>query len=188
MDAFLPSTLIVALAEVGDKTQLLAIILATRFKRPLPICAGILAATIANHLLAAFVGAKAAGFFIGDWFNILIALSFVAMALWTLIPDKYEEEQEKPSRYGAFLTTLIVFFFVEMGDKTQIATVALGAQYQGVFWVTLGSTLGMMIANVPAVYFGQALIEKVPLEIVRRCAAALFFGLGVWFLYQALIL
>jgi Ca2+/H+ antiporter, TMEM165/GDT1 family len=186
MDAFLTSTTLVAFAEIGDKTQLLAIILATRFKRPAPIIFGILFATLANHALAAFVGERAAHFFSGQWFEIGIAISFVAMAAWTLIPDKADDEGEKPSKHGPFLTTLIVFFLVEMGDKTQLATIALGAQFSNVVSVTAGSTLGMMIANVPAVLFGNEIIKRVPLGIVRVCAAALFLVLGVWFLYQAL--
>lgn len=187
MDAFLTSTLLVAIAEIGDKTQLLAIILATRFKRPVPIILGILGATIANHALAAFVGERAASFFEGQWFQVLIAVSFIAMAAWTLIPDKVDDEGEKPSRFGPFLTTLIVFFFVEMGDKTQLATVALGARFGDIISVTAGSTLGMMIANVPAVLFGAALIKRVPMNLVRLCAASLFLVLGLWFLYQALM-
>jgi putative Ca2+/H+ antiporter (TMEM165/GDT1 family) len=184
LDAFLTSTAVVALAEIGDKTQLLAIVLATRFKRPLPIIFGILGATLANHFLAALVGHSAASILDGLWFRYAIAVSFIAMALWTLVPDKLDEEEAKPARFGAFLTTLIAFFLVEMGDKTQVATVALGAQFSNVFLVTLGTTTGMMIANVPAVFLGNELIKRVPLNVVRTLAALLFLAIGLWLLAQ----
>lgn len=184
MEALLTSTAVVALAEIGDKTQLLAIVLATRFKRPLPIIFGILAATLANHFFAALVGERASAFLDGQWFRYIIAASFILMAGWTLIPDKFDEDQQKPARFGAFLTTLIAFFFVEMGDKTQLATVALGAQFHSVLWVTAGTTLGMMLANVPAVFLGNELIKRVPLRVVRTVAALLFLAIGVWLLAQ----
>ncbi len=185
MEALLTSTAVVALAEIGDKTQLLAIVLATRFKRPVPIILGILAATLANHFLAALVGAQAASLLQGQWFRYLIATSFILMAAWTLIPDTFDEDEEaKPSKYGAFVSTLIAFFFVEMGDKTQIATIALGAQFHSVLAVMGGSTLGMMIANVPAVFLGNELIKRVPLGVVRTVAALLFLAIGVWLLVQ----
>jgi putative Ca2+/H+ antiporter (TMEM165/GDT1 family) len=184
LEALLTSTFVVALAEVGDKTQLLAIVLATRFKRPLPIIAGIFAATIANHFLAALLGSEAASFLNGTWFRYLVAGSFVAMAIWTLIPDKLDELEDKPPRFGAFFTTLIAFFLVEMGDKTQIATVALGARFNSVVSVTMGTTLGMMLANVPAVFLGNELIKRVPLKAIRRIAALLFLAIGLWLLAQ----
>ncbi|HEY0960691.1 MAG TPA: TMEM165/GDT1 family protein [Novosphingobium sp.] len=184
MEALLTSTAVVALAEIGDKTQLLAIVLATRFRKPLPIVLGILAATLANHALAAFAGERASAFLDGTWFRYAVAASFLLMAAWTLIPDKFEDEEQKPPRFGAFLTTLVAFFFVEMGDKTQIATVALGAQFQSVLWVTAGTTLGMMIANVPAVFLGNELIRRVPLNLVRTLAALLFLAIGLWLLAQ----
>ncbi len=184
MEAFLTSTAVVALAEIGDKTQLLAIVLATRFKRPLPIILGILAATLGNHVLAALVGGMAANILDGQWFRYAVAISFILMAGWTLIPDKFEEEGQPAGRFGAFLTTLIAFFLVEMGDKTQIATVALGAQFQAVGWVTMGTTLGMMLANVPAVFLGNELIKRVPLKTVRIIAALLFLAIGIWLLAQ----
>lgn len=184
MEALFTSTLVVALAEIGDKTQLLAILLATRFKRPLPIVAGILAATLANHFLAALLGSQVASVLDGQWFRIAVALSFVAMAAWTLVPDKIDDLEDKPARFGAFATTLVAFFLVEMGDKTQIATVALGARFHDVLAVTAGTTLGMMIANVPAVYLGQELIKRVPLKTVRIVAASLFLLLGLWLLAQ----
>ncbi|MFA7594960.1 MAG: TMEM165/GDT1 family protein [Novosphingobium sp.] len=184
MEAFLTSTAVVALAEIGDKTQLLAIVLATRFKRPLPIILGILAATLGNHFLAALVGETVANILDGQWFRYGIAISFILMAGWTLIPDKFEDEEQAVGRFGAFLTTLIAFFLVEMGDKTQIATVALGAQFQAVGWVTMGTTLGMMLANVPAVFLGNELIKRVPLKTVRIIAALLFLAIGIWLLAQ----
>lgn len=184
MDALLTSTAVVALAEIGDKTQLLAIVLATRFSKPLAIIAGILAATLANHFLAALVGSQVASILEGDWFRYLIAFSFIAMAAWTLIPDKLDDDEQKPSRFGAFVTTLIAFFLVEMGDKTQVATVALGARFHDVIMVTLGTTLGMMLANVPAVLFGNSVLKVVPLSVVRYTAAGLFLILGLWVLAQ----
>lgn len=184
MEAFLTSTAIVALAEIGDKTQLLAIVLATRFKRPWPVIAGIFAATIANHFLAALVGSEVASILDGQWFRYLIAASFIAMAIWTLIPDKLDEVKDKPARFGAFVTTTIAFFLVEMGDKTQIATVALGARFHDVVPVTMGTTIGMMIANVPAVFLGNELIKRVPMHIVRYAAALLFLVIGLWLLVQ----
>jgi Ca2+/H+ antiporter, TMEM165/GDT1 family len=184
MEALFTSTLVVALAEIGDKTQLLAILLAVQFRRPVAIIAGIFVATIANHFLAALVGSQAAAFLQGDWFRYLIAVSFILMAAWTLVPDKLDEDERPRLRDGAFLTTLVAFFLVEMGDKTQIATIALGAQFEHVVLVTLGTTLGMMIANVPAVYFGEAVIRRVPLTIVRRIAALLFLVIGLWLLAE----
>lgn len=184
MEALLTSTAVVALAEIGDKTQLLAILLATRFKRPWPVIAGILVATLANHFLAALVGEQVASILDGIWFRYLIAASFVAMAIWTLIPDKIDDLEDKPARFGAFVTTAIAFFLVEMGDKTQIATIALGARFHEVVPVMLGTTLGMMIANVPAVFLGQELIKRVPLSVVRTIAALLFLVIGLWLLAQ----
>ena len=184
MEALLTSTAVVALAEIGDKTQLLAIVLATRFKRPLPIILGILVATLANHFLAALIGEQAAAFLDGQWFRYLIAVSFIAMAAWTLIPDTFDDENPRPARFGAFVTTLIAFFLVEMGDKTQIATIALGAQFKSALLVTAGTTLGMMAANVPAVLLGNELIKRVPLATVRIAAALLFLAIGLWLLAQ----
>lgn len=182
LDAILTSTTIVALAEIGDKTQLLAILLATRFRRPMPVIAGIFVATIANHALAALLGAQVATLLDGLWFRYAVALAFIAMALWTLVPDAIDDLDQKPARFGAFVTTMIAFFLVEMGDKTQIATIALGARYHEVASVALGTTIGMMIANVPAVLLGQQLINRVPLRLVRRIAAALFLAIGLWLL------
>lgn len=184
MEALLTSTAVVALAEIGDKTQLLAIVLATRFKKPLPIIAGIFGATIANHFLAALVGSQVASILDGQWFHYAIAISFIAMAAWTLIPDKLDDEEHKPARFGAFVTTLIAFFLVEMGDKTQVATIALGARFHDVIAVTTGTTLGMMLANVPAVFLGHEVLKYVPMNVVRMIAAGLFLVIGLWVLAQ----
>jgi Ca2+/H+ antiporter, TMEM165/GDT1 family len=182
MEAMLTSTALVALAEMGDKTQLLAMLLATRFKKPMPIIGGIFVATIVNHFLAALVGHEAAGLLQSPWFRYAVAISFIVMAAWTLIPDKFDENEplKAPGKAGVFVTTLIAFFLVEMGDKTQVATVALGARFQNIYAVTAGTTLGMMIANVPAVLFGGALAKKVPMKALQIGAALLFLGLGLW--------
>ncbi|WP_421839888.1 TMEM165/GDT1 family protein [Novosphingobium sp.] len=183
LEALFTSTAIVALAEIGDKTQLLAIVLAARFKRPLPIIAGILVATLANHFLAAMAGSLAAGWFDGRAFRYAVAVGFLAMAAWTLVPDKFDDDEAPAvSRGGAFLTTLVAFFLVEMGDKTQIATIALGARFHDALAVTAGTTLGMMLANVPAVLLGGELVKRVPLGVVRTVAALLFALLGLWLL------
>ncbi|MDF8332814.1 TMEM165/GDT1 family protein [Novosphingobium cyanobacteriorum] len=185
MEAITTSTAIVALAEIGDKTQLLAIVLATRFRKPLPIVLGILFATLANHFLAALLGATAAQFLDGTWFRYAVAAGFLAMGLWTLVPDKLDDDgDDKPARFGAFLTTLVAFFIVEMGDKTQVATIALGARFHDALAVTIGTTLGMMLANVPAVFLGEELVKRVPLKVVRWVAAGLFLAIGAWLLLQ----
>ena len=188
MEAFLVSTGLVALAEMGDKTQLLAMLLATRFRKPVPIMLGILAATLANHFLAALLGHSIAGVLTQDWFRYAVAASFIAMAGWTLIPDTFDENEplKAPTKAGVFVTTLIAFFLVEMGDKTQVATVALGARFENLFAVTAGTTLGMMIANVPAVLFGEALARKVPMRALQIGAALLFLVLGLWQLASTL--
>jgi len=181
LEAFFASTAVVALAEIGDKTMLLAIVLAARLRAPWAILAGILVATLANHALAALVGSQVAGLLDAPWFRITVALGFIAMAAWTLIPDKFDDgEDSVRARGGAFLTTLVAFFLVEMGDKTQIATIALGAQYHSVLVVTAGTTLGMMLANAPAVFLGEKLVQKVSLKLTRTVAALLFLVLGLW--------
>jgi putative Ca2+/H+ antiporter (TMEM165/GDT1 family) len=185
MEALLTSTGLVALAEIGDKTQLLAIVLATRFRKPWPIVLGILGATLANHALAATAGQLAAGFFAGQWFRIAIAASFVAMGLWTLVPDKLDDDEQPRAHGGVFLTTLVAFFLVEMGDKTQLATVALAAQFHAIVLVVLGTTVGMMIANAPVVFAGDALMRRVPLRWIRIVAALSFAALGVYALLAA---
>jgi len=181
LEAFFASTAVVALAEIGDKTMLLAIVLAARLRAPWAILAGILVATLANHALAALVGSQVAGLLDAPWFRITVALGFIAMAAWTLIPDKFDDDEDAvTNRGGAFLTTLVAFFLVEMGDKTQIATIALGAQYHSVLVVTAGTTLGMMLANAPAVFLGEKLVQKVSLKLTRTIAALLFLVLGLW--------
>ena len=181
IEAFLASTAVVALAEIGDKTMLLAIVLAARLRAPWQILAGIFAATIANHAMAAFVGTEVAGLLEAPWFRVAVALGFIAMAAWTLVPDKLDDdENDVRQRGGAFLTTLVSFFLVEMGDKTQIATIGLAAHYQSVAVVTAGTTLGMMLANGPAVFLGEALVQRVSLKATRIVAALLFFVLGAW--------
>ena len=184
MEALFTSIAVVALAEIGDKTQLLAILLATRFRKPMPIVAGIFAATIANHLIAAFIGQQVSAALSSDWFRYAVAASFIAMAIWTLIPDKIDDLEDKPARFGAFLTTLVSFFLVEMGDKTQIATVALAARFDNVLTVAAGTTIGMMLANVPAVFLGHEIIARVPLKLVRLIAAGLFLVIGILLLAE----
>jgi putative Ca2+/H+ antiporter (TMEM165/GDT1 family) len=179
MEAFLTSAGLVAIAEIGDKTQLLAIILATRFAKPVPIILGILVATLVNHALAAWVGAEVARWVGPEIMRWVLGLLFLAMAAWCLIPDKMEGGPKATSHAGAFLTTTVAFFLVEIGDKTQIATVALAARFHDLVTVTAGTTVGMMIANVPAVLFGDAISRRVSLKIVRACAAAAFAVLGL---------
>jgi Ca2+/H+ antiporter, TMEM165/GDT1 family len=181
LQAFLSSTAVVALAEIGDKTMLLAIVLAARLRAPWAILAGIFAATIANHALAALVGSQVAGLLQAEWFRIAVALGFVAMAAWTLVPDKLDDDENTVrSAGGAFLTTLVSFFLVEMGDKTQIATIALAAHYQSVLVVAAGTTLGMMLANGPAVFLGEAIERRISMKLTRTLAAMLFLVLGLW--------
>lgn len=183
MEALLTSTLVVAVAEIGDKTQLLAMVLAARFRKPLPIVAGILLATLANHFLAALAGYHVAGLLDGPWFRYAVAASFLAMAAWTLVPDKLDDgEGHGLSGAGAFMTTLVAFFLVEIGDKTQIATIALAARFEAVAMVTAGTTIGMMLANAPVVYLGDRLISRLPMGVVRIGAALLFAALGLWVL------
>ena len=179
MEAFLVSTGIVALAEIGDKTQLLAFILAAKFRKPLPIVAGILAATIANHGFAGALGAWTTALVGPETLRWVLGVSFIAMAVWTLIPDQFDEDDATLSRCGVFGTTLLAFFLAEMGDKTQIATIALAAQYHTFFAVVAGTTLGMMIANVPAVLLGERIAKRMPVRLVHGCAAAIFAVLGV---------
>ena len=179
MEALLVSTGIVALAEIGDKTQLLAFILAAKFRKPVPIILGILAATLANHSFAGAVGNWVTSMLDAQTLRWILGVSFIGMAIWTLIPDKFDEEDAKLARFGVFGTTLIAFFLAEMGDKTQVATVALAAQYQAFFTVVAGTTLGMMIANVPAVLLGDRIAHRMPVRLVHGIAAAIFAVLGV---------
>ena len=179
MEAFLLSTGIVALAEIGDKTQLLAFILAAKFRKPVPIVLGILVATLANHGLAAFLGTWLTSLIAPHMLQWLLGLSFIAMAGWILVPDKFDEEDAKLAHFGIFGTTFVAFFLAEMGDKTQIATVALAAQYHAWLPVVAGTTLGMLLANVPAVLLGERIAHRMPVKLVHRIAAALFALLGI---------
>lgn len=178
MEAFLVSTGIVALAEIGDKTQLLALLLAAKFRRPWPIVAGILAATLANHALAGALGAWITTLLGPQALRWVLGLSFLAMAVWIVIPDKIDGEAV-PTRHGVFITTLVAFFLAEMGDKTQIATVALAARFDSLVWVIIGTTLGLMLANVPAVFLGDGIARRMPTRLVHAAAAAIFAVLGV---------
>lgn len=180
MEALLISTGVVALAEIGDKTQLLAFILAARFKKPVPIIAGILVATLVNHGLAGALGAWITSVLSPEVMRWVLGLSFIGMAIWTLIPDKIEEEKTQiTKRWGVFGATLITFFFAEMGDKTQIATIAMAAHYATPVLVVIGTTLGMLIADVPAVFIGNKFASKIPMKLVHGIAAAFFAVMGV---------
>jgi len=180
MQAFLVSTGVVALAEIGDKTQLLAFILAARFQRPWPIIAGIFCATIINHALAGMLGAWITSVSEPAVLRWILGLSFIAMAAWVMVPDKMDtENMPAPGRFGVFGLTLVAFFLAEMGDKTQVATVALAAKYTSVVGVVLGTTLGMLIANVPAVLIARKFVERVPMKLVHGIAALIFAVLGV---------
>ena len=188
MEAFLISTGIVALAEIGDKTQLLAFMLAAKFRRPWPIIGGILVATLANHALAGALGAWITSVVGPHTMRWVLGVGFIAMAIWTLIPDKLDEGAQgdgKLARYGVFSTTVIAFFLAEMGDKTQVATVALAAQFNALFAVVAGTTLGMMIANVPAVLLGNRIAQHIPVRLVHGIAALIFALLGVMTLLGA---
>jgi putative Ca2+/H+ antiporter (TMEM165/GDT1 family) len=185
MEAFLISTGVVALAEIGDKTQLLALVLAAKYRRPVPIILGILVATLLNHAAAGVVGAWLAAWLGEELLRWILGLSFIAMAFWMLVPDKLDDEDTKPARFGVFLSTLIAFFVVEVGDKTQIATVALAAKYSSLIAVVGGTTLGMMLANVPAVLLGEVAAKKLPMRLVHGVAAAIFAVLGLLVLLRA---
>lgn len=179
MESLLVSTGVVALAEIGDKTQLLAFILAARFKKPLPIILGILCATIVNHGMAGALGAWITTTVSPEVLRWILGASFIGMAIWTLIPDKIEEEETRiASKLGVFGATLITFFLAEMGDKTQIATIAMAAHYAAPLLVVIGTTLGMLIADVPAVFVGDKLAAKIPMRLVHSIAAAIFAILG----------
>lgn len=178
MEALVLSTISVALAEIGDRTQLLALVLAVRFRRPWPIIAGILLATLANHGIAAELGAFVSERIPESWQPYLIAAAFIGMGLWILVPDA-EEDAAARYPYGAFLTTLIAFFLVEIGDKTQIATVVLAAQYEPVWLVVVGTTLGMMAANVPVVVLGHLGSGRLPMRLIHLIAAGVFIAMGI---------
>ena len=186
MEAFLVSTGLVALAEIGDKTQLLSLVLAARYRRPLPIVLGIFASTVLNHAFAAGLGAWISDLIGPVWLARIVGISFLVMAAWILVPDKLEDAEEaaRPKgHHGIFLTTCILFFLAEMGDKTQVATVVLGARYHSLVQVVLGTTFGMMLANVPVVYFGDAISRRVPVAMIRGVTAAFFLALGVLALF-----
>lgn len=184
MEAFLISTAIVALAEMGDKTQLLSLVLAARFRKPWPIVLGILVATLANHALAGAVGSWVTTLLGPQALRWVLGLSFIAMAVWMLIPDKLDDDGEATApRFGVFGTTVVAFFLAEMGDKTQIATVMLAAQYSAYFWVVAGTTLGMMLANAPVVWLGDRLVKKVPIRVVHLVSALIFLVLGLLALF-----
>lgn len=180
MEAFLISTGIVALAEMGDKTQLLALILAARFRKPWPIVSGIFVATLANHAMAGAVGAWVNSVLGPDVLRWVLGVSFIAMAVWMLIPDKIDDDGEaRAPRFGIFGTTVVAFFLAEMGDKTQIATVMLAAKYHAFYWVIAGTTVGMMLANAPVVWLGERMTRLVPLRVVHIVSAVIFVGLGL---------
>ncbi len=180
MESLLVSTGVVALAEIGDKTQLLAFLLAARFKKPLPIIAGIFIATIFNHGLAGALGAWITSLLTPEVLRWVLGLSFLGMAAWTLVPDKIEDDETTiASRFGVFGATLVTFFLAEMGDKTQVATVAMAAHYPDPLMVVAGTTVGMLVADVPAVFAGDKLAAKIPLKLVHGVAAAMFAGLGL---------
>ena len=180
IESLLVSTGVVALAEIGDKTQLLAFLLAARFKKPVPIILGILAATVVNHSLAGAVGAWITHSISPDILRWVLGASFIGMAIWTMIPDKIEDEETQVAkRFGVFGATLITFFLAEMGDKTQIATIAMAAHYADPLLVVIGTTLGMLIADVPAVFVGDKLANKIPMKLVHSVAAAVFAVLGI---------
>ena len=183
MEAFLVSLVVVAVGEIGDKTQLLALVLAARFRRPVPIICGILVATLVNHALAGLLGAWVRTVVPPDTLRLLLVASFFAVALWALKPDKLETEPGPTGKYGAFAVTVVAFFIAETGDKTQIATVVLAAQFDNLVAVVAGTTLGMLIADVPAVIVGSAAAHRLPLRLVRYVAAGLFAVLGIvaWF-------
>ena len=180
LEAFLVSTGIVALAEIGDKTQLLALLLAARFKKPWPIVFGILVATVANHALAGALGAWVSTQISAGVLRWILAASFLAMAVWMLVPDKLDDDSDaKPPRWGVFATTVLMFFLAEMGDKTQIATVMLAARFDAYLAVVTGTTFGMMLANAPVVWFGERVTRLLPLVVVHRVSALIFAVLAV---------
>ncbi len=182
MQAFLVSLSTVAIAEMGDRTQLLALVLAAKFRKPVPIVAAILLATVANHALAGLLGVWLARFLTPHILDLVVGVSMLGMAAWTLIPDKLDGDDTKTRDRGAFMATLVAFFVAEIGDKTQIATAALAAGYSDLFAVVAGSTTGMLIANVPVVFMGSRFAERLPMTLIHKTAAALFAVLGVYFI------
>lgn len=186
MEAFLSSTLAVAVAEIGDKTQLLALFLVSKYGRPYVISLGVLLSTVLNHALSAWIGAWLGDKIPPQYIPWIISLSFLAVAIWLLVPDKEDDDMGKFSQYGPLVATCVLFFLAEIGDKTEIATVILAAQYQdAVTWVVAGTTLGMLIANVPVIFAGQWLMQRIPLKLAHRCAFVLFLSLAVITLAKA---
>lgn len=185
MEAFLVSTMVVGLAEIGDKTQILSLMLAARFRRPVPIIFGILLATIANHAVAGLAGTYFGDLLSGPWLRWILGLSFLSVAVWALFPDKYESNDKAIGRAGAFMSTLVAFFLAEIGDKTQIATVGLAARFEQFYPVVMGTTLGMMLANIPAVLLGRRMADKLPVKAIRIVAALVFAVIGVLTLARA---
>jgi putative Ca2+/H+ antiporter (TMEM165/GDT1 family) len=179
LEAFFVSAMVVGLAEIGDKTQILSLMLAARFVRPLPVICGILIATLANHAAAGFAGTFFGSFFRGPWMHWILAASFLGVAIWALFPDRADQTDDAGSRRGAFVATLIAFFLSEIGDKTQIATIGLAARFDQFCPVVVGTTCGMMLANIPAVLIGGRLAERLPVKLIRIAAAAVFAGLAV---------
>lgn len=186
MEAFLVSVAVVALGEIGDKTQLLALMLAARFRRPWPIVAGILVATLTNHALAGLVGNWIRTAVPADALRWGIALSFFAVAAWALKPDKIDDDKTPTSHFGVFGVTVVAFFLAEMGDKTQVATMVLAARFESLVAVVVGTTVGMLVADVPVVFAGRLAAERIPFRAVRIGAAALFAALGAWVLYAGI--
>ena len=186
MEAFLVSLSTVAIAEMGDRTQLLALVLAAHYRRPWPIVAGVLCATLANHAVAGYIGAHFGRYLTAARLDLVVGISMIGMALWTLKPDQLDDAGGEPRRRSAFIATCVAFFIAEIGDKTQIATVALAAAYQNLAAVVVGTTLGMLAANVPVVFLGNAFASRIPLKAIRVAAAALFLALGVVFTWRAL--
>jgi putative Ca2+/H+ antiporter (TMEM165/GDT1 family) len=185
MEAFLVSLTSVATAEMGDRTQLLALVLAARFRKPWPIVAGVLCATIANHGVAALIGVWVGKLLTASRLDLMVGISMIAMALWTLKPDKLDEKQSEVSGAGAFIATLIAFFIAEIGDKTQIATIALAAAYSNLLAVVAGTTCGMMAANVPVIFLGNAFAHRLPLKAIHYAASALFLIIGAVFVVRS---
>jgi putative Ca2+/H+ antiporter (TMEM165/GDT1 family) len=186
MESFLVSLSTVAIAEVGDRTQLLSLMLAAHYRRPLPILAGVLCATLANHAVAGLIGVRLGRFLVPSLLDTLVGISMIVMALWTLKPDKLEEDPSRTGRNNAFIATLLAFFIAEIGDKTQIATVALAAAYSNLLLVVAGTTAGMLLANAPVVFLGKAFADRLPLRAINYVASAAFVVLGVVFLVRGL--
>jgi Ca2+/H+ antiporter, TMEM165/GDT1 family len=186
MESFLISLSTVAIAEMGDRTQLLSLMLAARFRRPWPILAGVFCATVANHTAAGLIGQRVGQALTPRILDTAVGVSMIVMALWTLRPDTLDEESPEKKRRGAFLATLITFFIAEIGDKTQIATVALAAAYRNLLAVVAGTTTGMLLANAPVIFCGKAFADRLPLKTLRYVASALFLGLGIYFVARTL--